>query len=128
MKQPRPKKYSPFSVGPLYEPSMAPPWVHPFWAHREHRYKQCACAHAQPFTRCSITSSSPDLTVLVQKLSQMSRYRTKIFVSASKVIIRKRLRLSMPSLHLLLKVRPIILRVLYALTLKLGVGSRINSP
>jgi len=40
--------------------------------------------------------------------------------------IRKRLRFSMPSSHLFLKVRQIFLRVFHPLTWKSGMGSRIN--
>jgi len=42
--------------------------------------------------------------------------------------IRKRQRFSMPSLYLSLKVRPVILWVLYPLTWKYQIGSRINHP
>jgi len=42
--------------------------------------------------------------------------------------IRKRLMFSMSSLHLSLKVRPVILRVLYPLAWNSWMRSRINTP
>lgn len=64
-KQPTFKRCSPFCGWLLYEPRKAPPWFHLFWSRVEHSCKQFACAPrpTQPFTRCSITCSSCDLTV-----------------------------------------------------------------
>lgn len=47
-------------------------------------------------------------------------------VSRMALRIRKRLRFSVASLHLTLKVRSVILEVLYPLTWRLGMGNRIN--
>lgn len=61
-KQPRTKRNSPFSGCPLYEPKVALHWVQPFWAHgRAQVQTVCSLGQQHPFTRCSITSSSPNL-------------------------------------------------------------------
>ena len=60
-KQPKSLRCSTFTAGPY----MSPEWFHPFWSHGEHNVQSIACvpwASHNPFTRCSITSSSPDLT------------------------------------------------------------------
>lgn len=66
-KQPSSKRCSPFSGWPLYDPE----WLHSQSASSGQlrstgSYNLCSLGHAQPFTRCSITPSSPDLTAALQ--------------------------------------------------------------